>query len=297
MYVRARDDAGLSSLEPIVRSFVWNRDPKTYFFNPEAAPGSPDSMEVFFVSTTGVAGEYLPHAAGDTLALTNGGATIRAYVRATDPDPPYQVVAYEARLIRESGFWSNMNGTQIFDSDSDPSDPHFSGDYLLLARSQDAHGRWDGTPDTLPFFINFPPRWVGEWRTDDQSMQQRPWPGRQYKASGRDTMRVRFAAYDPDFSGLQAYAGVELLFKFDSYPVPGGHVGTEALYYREPLLGIKAGSNYYWDMPVSLWFGGQFIPGEYTLRLQVRETFSADEYQARYGSRTHETTVHFTLGS
>jgi hypothetical protein len=296
MYVRARDDAGLSGLDPVLRTFVWNKDPVTYFYNPDAAPGSPDTSGVIFISTTGQDGEYSPHAAGDTLPLTIGGVTVRAYVRAYDPDPPFQIVAYNARLVRDSGFWIDITERRLYDWSNDPLRPHYTGNYYMMARAQDKWGRWDGTPDTLTFYVNFGPRWVGQWQTNDQvNYRQRPMPGGEYRAPNADTLRVYFAATDPDGSDVSGYRGVELQYRFDKFPLPGGGSGSESFFYRMPKLGVKSGDKYYWDQPDTLWSNGRFIPGDYTMTVQVKEAYSTDELRQRYGTRINEKTINFKL--
>lgn len=296
MYVRARDDAGLSGLDPVVRTFVWNKDPVTYFFNPEGTPGTADTAGVFYAAVDLTHEEYLPYQHGDTLPITSGGTVVRATVRAYDPDPPHEIIGYNARLVKDSAFWADITADRVFDKDDDTGGIHYTGDYYLMARAQDSWRRWDGTPDTLRFFINFPPRWDGEWTTSDLQYGQRPVQGGRYRASGRDTLRIHFAGYDPDGDvGLNTYRGLELAYKFDKFPLPGGGTGSEAFFYEAAVLGLPAGADYYWDLPVRLHGGGNFIPGQYTMTVELRESYGNEADRLRFGTRITEQTIDFTL--
>lgn len=301
---RARDDAGLAGLDPALRTFVWNLDPRTYFSR-ALLPGAVDSVEVFYASTTGPDGEYLPYAAGDTLPMTQFGVLMRAQVIAIDPDAPHRITAREARLVKDAAFWTQLAEDGLFTASINNA---ISGEYLLMARSLDGLERWDGSPDTLPFAVNKAARFVEEWTFAGIERWQRPQAGEAYPVptraqgyTGPDTLRVAFAAIDPDFVPVQLY--LEFKFKFDEYPLPGGATGQEVL-FSDWRAGLRAdeidgqqvaqwvGSG----AAVSLRSGQDFLPGNYALRIVARERWNPSGTDAsRYGAREKEYVVRFRL--
>ncbi len=302
MRVRARDDAGLAGLDPAIRTFVWNLDPRTYFSR-ALLPGEADSVEVFTASTTGPDGEYLSYAEGDTLPMTSFGVLLRAKVVAIDPDAPHLITAREARLVKDAAFWNPLGEDGSFESTINFG---ISGEYLLMARSLDGLERWDGTPDTIRFAVNQAARFVSEWTFAGISRWQRPLNGATYPLPPRpaptvDTMRVAFAALDPDFVPVQLY--LEFKYKFDQYPLPNGAVGQEVL-FSDWKPGLRADEID--GQPVAQWVGsgaavslrsGQaFVPGEYVLRIVARERWNPSGTDAsRYGAREKDYVVRFRL--
>lgn len=298
MFVRARDDAGLSSLDPAIRTFVYNKDPVTYFTREAVEEGSPDSFKAFYASVASMdAGDFHPYRDGDTLSLTLAGVKTYANIRAYDPDPPYEIVAYEARQIRDSGFWRSLGPDLVFRQNT----PQHTGTYRLMCRSMDAHGRWDGTPDTIVFHVNLTPRFVGEWDFYGTPWEQSPVAGASYDLSDTavfpDTasMRIRFAAYDPDVESRR----VEFTHRFASYPLrDGGPYGSESLYQAAWLSGNPAtteehGACWFVNRNATLQSGARLRRGRYVLAIQAREFYSSVADRQRYGARVTERMVEF----
>jgi hypothetical protein len=303
MLVRARDDAGLTGSDPALRTFVWNYDPVTNFELGLVA-GRADSVPVFYASTTGVTGEYLPYAEGDTLPLVQPGVTIRVKVRAVDPDPPYTIVGVQARLVKDADFWTDLGPDRVF---VDGNRPNYTGDYKLMARSLDGLDRWDGTPALIHFSVNQKARYLGSWEEYTVPAVQRPVDGGEYPASGRDTMMVRFAASDPDYNPQVNDNGLEFIYRWESYPLPGGSQGSEVLFSMSWELGhYLAGTNAAFRLPDDMITAHLpnprpsdprpvFLPGEYILVVRAREAYNSPENADRYGYRVSEQVVHFRL--
>jgi hypothetical protein len=308
MRVRSVDDGGLAGSDPELRSFVWNKDPVTSFER-GLVPGRSDSVQVFRASITGGTDvvDYQPYTDGDTLPLVNSGVTIRAVVRAFDPDMPHRIVAAQARLVRDVDFWTDLAESGSRYEFDDRNRPNFSGNYRLMARSLDGLGRWDGTPAEIRFSINKKARFLDTWTVDSGPINQRPVEGGRYPASRRDTMMVRFAAYDPDYSSAVNSAGLEFTFRWESYPLPSGGQGSEIFFpssWRPSLgvLGADGAFRLHDDMSA---FGlpdpapsdpqSVFIPGEYILVVRAREAFERPSDRDRYGYRTADREIHFRL--
>jgi hypothetical protein len=306
MRVRARDDAGYSGSDPALRTFVWNMDPATSFAR-GMVPDRSDSVPVFLASVSGVAGEYLPYTNGDTLDLVPSGVTIRAVVLAADPDPPRRIVAVQARLVKDADFWTDLAGLGPSYEFLDQNRPSFTGDYSLMARSLDGRDRWDGSPAVIRFSINHMARFIATWAVDSETVTQRPVEGLSYTASRRDTMMVRFAAYDPDYSTQVNFEGLEFNSRWESYPLPSGGQETEPTYYGRWTRGVFiAGSHAAFRLPSDLSTARlpartssvprpDFLPGEYTLVVGAREAYASQENRDRYGYRVAERVIHFHL--
>lgn len=303
MRVRARDDGGLTGSDPAVRAFVWNFDPITGF-DRALLPGHPDSVPVFKASVSGTTGEYLPYTDGDTLPLVPSGVTIRAVVRAEDPDAPHRIDGVEARLVKDMEFWSALGPNREF---TDGNRPNFTGSFSLMARSLDGLGRWDGTPAVIRFTINKRARFRDTWTNYSELVTQRPAEGAVYRANGQDTMMMRFAAWDPDYSTLVNPDGLEFITRWEAYPLPSGGQGSEVDLDLEWVNGAYvAGPDTTFALPYSLTVAhlpppaeGEpalvFIPGEYAFAVRTRETFPSQESRDRYGSREAERVVRFRL--
>jgi hypothetical protein len=303
MRVRARDDAGLTGADPALRTFVWNYDPSTSFTR-GLVDDRPDSVPIFMASLSGVTGEYLPYTEGDTLPLVAPGVTIRATVEASDPDPPFQILAVQARLVKDADFWTDLGPDRVF---NDGNNPSFTGDYRLMARSLDGWDRWDGSPAVIRFSINQKARFLGAWQEYSAAITQRPLEGGVYAASRTDTMMVRFAASDPDYGVGTNPEGLEFNYRWESYPLPGGGQGSEILF--PPGWGVGgfiAGSNAAFKLPYDLTTAHLprltpndprpgFLPGEYILVVWARETYVSPADRDRYGYRVSERVVRFRL--
>ena len=301
MRVRAIDDGGLAGSDPARRTFVWNLDPVTSFER-GLVPGHPDSVPVFMASISGLSGEYLPYTDGDTLPLVESGVTVRAVVHAVDPDPPYRIVAVQARLVTDADFWTDLGADRVF---IDGNRARFTGDYRLMARSCDGRDRWDGSPTVIRFSINKKARFLETWEENAESVTQRPAKGGSYPASGRDTMMVRFAAYDPDYSASINIAGLEFVSRWESYPVPSGRQGSEVFFHSAWAPGgLIAGTDgaFGYNLtaarlpdPAPNDPRPVFLPGEYILVVQARESFRSPEDRDHYGVRVAERVISFRL--
>ncbi len=297
MFVRARDDAGLSSLDPAVRTFVYNMDPVTYFTREAVEEGSADSFKAFYANVVSPDPEdYAPYAQGDTLPLTAQGVRTYANIRAYDPDHPHEILRYQARQIRDAGFWVDLGSDQVFRQTRS----QYTGTYRLMCRSMDFHGRWDGTPDTIVFHVNRPPRFTQVWEDRNGSQEQRPLPGATYSRADGDffpadtVMVARVAAYDPDpFPGL----GVEFRYRFSTYPLEGGGQGSETRYLSSWMRGRPTvfGSSIYQllDLACKKQNRRPFHPGRYVLAIQARDYYADDTARQSFGARTTERFVEF----
>jgi hypothetical protein len=316
MYARARDDGGLSAQDPTVKSFVWNEDPVTRFTQISENPA--DSSKVFYVSFTGVndpnnpdLSRFTAYTPGDTLPLTSGGVVVAAGLRARDPDAPYQITGYQARLVKkdESGWYTPVDPqTRIF---VDPA-ARYTGDYYLMGRAQDGLERWDGTPDTIRFSVNFPPRWIGRWTARVGSavdtLSAWPYAGAVYTLPPGasfvpgDTLLIRFAAYNPDADPVLD-KGLQFQARIASYPVTGGGRSGDALY---PYLPDTEGgevlettfegnppNGHWWQEGIGRQDHGHLVPGEYLLSLQVKE--AVDVQTSDRGYRRNEILIPFTI--
>ena len=303
MRVRSVDDGGLAGSDPELRTLVWNKDPVTSF-ELGLVPGRSDSVAVFMARA---GGDYQPYTNGDTLPLVTGGVTIRAVVHAFDPDGPHRIVAAQARLVKDMDFWTDLQGSGPTYEFDDRNRPNFTGDYRLMARSRDGLDRWDGSPAEIRFFINKKARFLDTWTWDGAPMSQRPVEGGLYTASGRDTMMVRFAAYDPDYSPAVNPDGLEFTYRWKSYPLPSGGQGSEissssdwkgsyaipdfsgAFRLRQDMSAFRLPDPAPGDPPAI------FRPGEYILVVSAREAFGTPSDRDRYGYRVASREIHFRL--
>jgi hypothetical protein len=306
MRVRARDDAGLTGSDPALRSFVWNYDPNTSFERGLVANGREyrDSVPVFMASINGAAGDYLPYTDGDTLPLVPSGVTIRAVVRAVDPDPPFRIDAVQARLVKDADFWTDLGPDRVF---IDGHRRNFTGDYRLMARSLDGLDRWDGSPAVIRFSINMRARFIDTWEEESQPVTQRPVEGGVYPASRRDTLMVRFAAYDPDYSAGTNPMGLEFVSRWESYPLASGGQGSEVFFASAWMIGgsvaspsttfrLPSGlSESHLPNPAGTNPAPVFLPGEYILVVRTRESFQLPEDRERFGYQVAERMVRFRL--
>jgi hypothetical protein len=305
MRVRSVDDGGLAGSDPELRTFVWNKDPVTSF-ELGLVPGRSDSVAVFRASF-GTVVDFRPFTEGDTLPLAASGVTIRALVRAFDPDAPHRIVAAQARLVKDMDFWTDLQGAGPNYEFDDRNRPNYTGDYRLMARSLDGLGRWDGSPAEIRFFVNKKARFLDTWTWDTAPMSQRPVEGGVYAASGRDTMMVRFAANDPDYSSAVNSAGLEFTFRWKSYPLPSGEQGSEissssnwrgsyaipdldgAFRLQDILSALRLPDPAPND-PAAI-----FLPGEYILVVSAREAFGTPSDRDRYGYRVASREIRFRL--
>jgi hypothetical protein len=298
LFVRAVDDAGFAGLDPAVRSFVWNRDPEAHWSR-ALLPGRPDSVSVFYADTLGTAqslDDYEPFTSGDTLPALRSGIPIWGRVRGFDPDDPTgsgQPVAFEARVVEDTDFWHGIGPSRIFTSGSNLNQERGGNGWRLMCRCQDRYGRWDGTPDTLVFYINRAPRFITEWTIGDQSFAQSPQPGQVVQVEpGQLTIPVLFRAIDPD-PRVASRNLVEYRYKFDSYTLPG--VGTYRETFYQPAAGGIPGDSRtgVWSDEIVLQEPDRpFQTGTYRLSVIVQES---RPNQPELGQRPVRRTIDFTI--
>lgn len=287
MYVRAIDDAGFAGLDPSLRTFVWNYDPKTYFKR-AATVDRPDSFSVYFADTTDdQTDDFVQTADGDTLPIRAGGLRISAEVRGYDPDSPDGnggVSALQARFLRDTALWETLGESRRIERDR-----IYSGDYYLMCRSQDAYGRFDGTPDTIRVHANRGVRWKYRANFDDgSSFVQRPFPNEViHRPAPADTLILKFLAVDPDPLVAQGEPGLEWRYRFLSYPSTNGQTGDGF------FSGWSIQTAVYWAPRAQFTTPSLFLPGEYTLMIEVRDYHPNSDVQVE--TRTSKQIVHFTI--
>ncbi|MBU1948028.1 MAG: hypothetical protein KJ927_04910, partial [Candidatus Eisenbacteria bacterium] len=196
MFVRGMDDAGFAALNPTIRSFVWNRDPQTWFTRGDPDSSGPADSLAHFFDVEG--NEYFN---GDTLNRASGaGHTITAWVRGSDPDDPEglgRVRDFEFRKRQDGGGlpWAPI---QTLDN-SVVWARLLTGDYDLLARCSDILGRVDGSPAKLTFYVNKSPRFRASLQVGPTLIEQTPQEGQVFPVDEvADGLPCRFLAYDPD---------------------------------------------------------------------------------------------------
>jgi hypothetical protein len=259
MFVRGIDDAGFSALNPTVRTFVWNKDPDTFFekgFREETG----DSLFHFFDQDDR---EYFD---GDTIPL-GAANSVRTWLDGWDPDDPTgqgQVTGFEVRFrINGGGFpWQPVTDPDRMVEQTISG----TGDYEILGRCRDLMGRRDGTPAILRFYVNKVPKFVQEVRIGSVVREQKPMPGDTLTlAEVANGLPIAFYAIDPDplpsdgrmlfsyrFVSPSSYYSVFPVPLGEGAPLPGGVIGITTTV--EPTGGQS-----------------EFVPGEYVLEVTVKE--------------------------
>lgn len=154
--LRAVDDAGFAGLDPARRSFVWNRDPQTYFER-GLAPDGESRAHYFAESDAWPLREFF---AGDTIPLNSSGpplwaprpADFYAVVEGYDPDPITENELSEFQYRPAEGIWRGMGDSLIALENLQ------TVNMFLQARATDGLGRRDGTPAILPVYVNRSPQ-------------------------------------------------------------------------------------------------------------------------------------------
>lgn len=303
LFVRPVDDAGFSGLEPAVRSFTWNLDPQSHFSR-ALLPGFSDSVSVCYIDTTGLnlpLDQFVPFAGGDTLGLPESGVGIRLWARVegVDPDDPTgagAIFARQARVIQDTGLWEDVPEDSIYYADGLFTDRN---GWKLMCRVQDRYGRYDGSPDSIVFYVNFAARFLRNWTVGGVEYTQSPLPGEVITVTpGQTELPIRFAARDPD--GVRGVSDLEFRYKFDRYPVPNSSGTAQEAQFGDWVRGSRG------DQSVLAAAGDLtapylvrladprhwFVPGEYTLRIQTEEFRGSDP---TLGKRIAARVVRFTI--
>lgn len=295
MFVRAEDDAGFAGLDPAVRSFVYNFDPITRFERilPEGATDSVEAIE----ANIAISGppEWVPVADGDTLDVREAGIDVRARVRAFDPDDPEglgTVVEYQARVIEDTGFWTNLSITNPVHSRDDLFTERVSTGWKFQARSRDRLDRVDGSPAEVRFYINRAARFQEATTIGGIEFVQQPAENGVVRIPrGTTSIPVSILAVDPD--PLRGFNRMEYRYKFDAFvdstlTVRGGPPPP-------PWSSASRGDNTngIWTGTVALHTGAAFYPGSHVLWIEGRE-FLPSSLEAT-GTRPVVHRIHFRI--
>ncbi len=306
MQVKARDDAGMLSTSPAIRAFVWNKDPDTRF-----ADDSYSLTNQGYYSDLN-SNNFRTFTNGDTLPMRAAGIQVKAYVVASDPDPvttdpTKQIVSMDARVVQYSGFWTSLmlnpdERSAVFGPTGSPG--YFTGDYTLMARSQDSQGRYDGSPCQIRFSINHPPRWQGQWQAGSPPVQKvmSPVNGQIIHANDPGTLTLDFAVIDPDTNTVvnPILAMIEFNYRFVQYPSPTGPGGDSD--FTDWSSGVDTvqpdGTTQVWSWEQNSIRGDNspFLPGDYILEVQAKEV--PPQGSESFGSRLVDSgAIHFTIAN
>ena len=208
--LRAIDDAGFGGLDPTVRTFVWNKDPQTYFengFDSTAAGGGRWRPHLFARSDAWT--DTLEFFDGDTLPLTSAGGAIQQLevwspISGRDPDDYLGLGVHRFQFRGGVGFWEAADTTR--DEQGRPMavlDRLGTTDLVVQARCTDGYGRSDGTPAELHFVVNRSPVLLDTLEmVGGVPVYQRPRRGEALRladlAAANWLLSVRVKAFDPD---------------------------------------------------------------------------------------------------
>lgn len=269
--VRAIDDAGLSGSGTVTRSFIWNQDPNTRIYDPTG---------VYWRS-------YLSrnelHATEETLAVAVPGSDALPDVQFTatgsDPDPmdgvDHSVKSLEWRY--SSGAytipWAAFSGVQSITDLR-------TGDYIVMARSQDRLDRYESSPDSLIIHVNFIPRFITHGGDSIPGFNQTPLPGAVFdSASVAHGLTCNLCADDRDAGpgGMvrfgYLFAGESVIYTYSNPLTPETPVMIQAL-HSQTTPGFR--------------------PGSYQLRVIVEDNAQPGGSDAR-GTRYQERLIPFTV--
>jgi hypothetical protein len=214
--LRAVDDAGFMGLDPEQRSFVWNYDPNTYFFDPRGD----DLRSRAVVTSDGWNGERVFYE-GDTIPLTGEHRT--SYSKSVSVDVRFELWGIDSDDFLGTGLsrFQYRKGVARYERadinpDYDPLDPQerdyaasillesqYTTSISLYARCFDGYGQQDGTAARFPLFINRGPRLLDTLDVvDDVPIMQYP---NEFEPIPMDSVRswgnripIRLRAWDPD---------------------------------------------------------------------------------------------------
>ncbi len=178
--LRAIDDAGFRGLDAEERTFVWNRDPQTYFVAAKDTldPATGDSLLSYFASSAAWEGER-EFFVGDTVPLMRGATgsvqpvTIRVDVWGRDPDDQEGAGVNRFQRRLSSQRWKPLLQPRRIELGNQR---NLNAD--LQVRCADSHGRPDGSPPTLRIAINQSPQLLREFADEQgEPTLQYPQPG------------------------------------------------------------------------------------------------------------------------
>jgi hypothetical protein len=278
--VRAVDDAGFKGLDPTVRTFVWNKDPQTYFER-MLNPATGDSAVYFLAEWTGSGGELI-YFEGDTIPLVSPSPNrnvrkvdVRMKLRGYDPDAleGAGVSGFQYRL--GVGQWSSVaNEENEFTLSRLTTTNTF-----VYGRCADGLGRRDGSPAGVGLYVNRAPNLrqnIADAGEPERLMHPFPhgtvaWDS--IRAWG-DALKVQVRAIDPDSSTYDFHYSFRLL----------GSCGSVLYGYRNDES-IDGARELFFPWPVDC--AG---PGDYQLGVRIQEDARGDA-----GTRTSLRFIPFTI--
>ena len=204
----------------------------------------------------------------------------------------------QARVIQDTGLWEDVPADSFYYADGLFTDRN---GWKLMCRVRDRYGRYDGSPDSIVFYVNRAARFLRNWTVQGVEYTQTPLPGEVITVTpGQTELPIRFAALDPD--GTRGTSDLEFRWKFDRYPVAGGSGTAQEAQFGDWVRGSRGSSGSVLAPATDVtapflvrladprhWF----VPGEYTLRIQTEE-FRTSESQV-LGKRISTRVVRFTI--
>ena len=166
--LRAVDDAGFMGLDPKQRSFVWNYDPQTYFFDPRG-----DDLRPRVIATSEDAWEgELEFFAGDTIPMSGRHTSsssrvhkvdIRFELWGVDPDDELEVGVSRFQYRKGVARYETATNNPEYDP-TDPEERAYAAfieledqtttSISLYVRCFDGYGQPDGSAAIFPLYIN-----------------------------------------------------------------------------------------------------------------------------------------------
>lgn len=215
--LRAVDDAGFMGLDPQKRTFVWNYDPNTYFFDPRGT----DLRPRVIVTSDGWEGERV-FFAGDTIPMIGShrstysravSVNVRFDLWGTDPDDALGSGVGNFQYRKGVARYEKADVNPDFDA-SDPLErDHGASIFLedqtttsisLYARCFDGYGQPDGSAANFPLYINRGPVLLDTLDViDDMPILQypnefAPIPMDSVRGPWANSIPIRLRAFDPD---------------------------------------------------------------------------------------------------
>ncbi len=288
--LQAVDDAGFKGLDPTVRTFVWNKDPQTYF-DRRWNPAIQDSAVYFIAESRGYDVDSLLIFEGDTIPMTSTASgrvrnvDVRMKLRGYDPDGEEgtSVSGFQWRL--GVGQWdSNVEEDNTIQKNGLTTTNNF-----IYARCQDALGRRDGTPASVGLYVNRAPNLRRNVAAEGEpELLMHPLPNGTVSwdslvAWGEEfigvpdsvlALKVRVRAIDPDSTTVDFHYAFRLL----------GPCGS-SLYKERNEESMETYRELFFPWP-----GNCAGPGDYELSVRIEEDARGDS-----GTRRSFRTIPFTV--